>query len=82
MKDCCSGVNLPSELLQDVIHLIHHLLANGPSRLNRLETLQELKGSISTAQFPEYTKPEVAQQSAMTTKMHSCFKSADKQQSV
>ena len=48
MEDCCGGVNLPPELLQDIIHFIHHLLANSAPGLDRLETLQKLKSSIST----------------------------------
>ena len=52
VENCCSGVNLPSELLQDVIHLVHHLLSDSTSGLDRLEALQQLKCRISTAQLP------------------------------
>lgn len=52
MEDCCSGVDLPPELLQNVIHLVHHLLPDSPPGLDGLEALQQLKGSISAAQLP------------------------------
>lgn len=52
VEDCCSSVDLPSELLQDVIHLVHHLLPDSSPGLDGLEALQERKGSISAAQFP------------------------------
>ena len=51
VEDGCGSVNLPPELLQDVIHLVHHLLADSPSGLDGLEALQKFKSSISTAQF-------------------------------
>ena len=34
VEDGCSGINLAAELLQNVIHLVHHLLANGSSGLD------------------------------------------------
>lgn len=51
VEDGCGSVDLPPKLLQDVIHLVHHLLADSPSGLDGLEALQKFKSSISTAQF-------------------------------
>ena len=39
VEDCCGGINLPPELLQNVIHLVHHLLPNGAPGLDGLEAL-------------------------------------------
>ena len=52
MEDGCGSVNLPSELLKNVIHLVHHLLPDCTPGLDRLEALQQLKGSISATQLP------------------------------
>ena len=52
VEDCCGGINLPPELLQNVIHLVHHLLPDSAPGLDGLEALQQLKGSISAAQLP------------------------------
>ena len=52
VEDCCCCVDLPPELLQDVIHLIHHLLPDSASRLDGFEAVQQLKCSISTSQLP------------------------------
>jgi len=54
VEDCCGGVNLPPELLQNVIHFVHHLLADGASRLDGLKAFQKFKGSVSTAQLPAH----------------------------
>ena len=56
MKDCCGSVNLPPELLQNVIHFVHHLLADGASGLDGLEAFQKLKGSVGTAQLPAHVQ--------------------------
>lgn len=52
VKDCCSGVDLPPELQQNVIHLVHHLLPDSPPGFDGLEALQQLECSISAAQLP------------------------------
>ena len=54
VEDCCGSINLPPELLQNVIHFVHHLLADGASGLDGLEALQKLKGSVSAAQLPAH----------------------------
>lgn len=57
VEDCCGGINLPPELQQNVVHLVHHLLPDSAPGLDRLEALQQLKGSVSAAQLPSrYTK--------------------------
>lgn len=57
VKDCCGGINLPPELLQNVIHLVHHLLPDSTPGLDGLEALKQLKSSISAAQLPSmYTE--------------------------
>lgn len=52
LKDLHSCVNLTTELLQDVIQFVHHLLLNGTLGLDRLEVLQQLKCSLGTPQLP------------------------------
>lgn len=54
VEDCCGRVNLSPKLLQNVIHFVHHLLADGASGLDGLEALQKFKGSVSTAQLPAH----------------------------
>ena len=61
MENSCGGINFPPELLQNVVHLVHHLLPDGSPRLDRLEAVQQFKGSISTAQLPSrYTRRTLA----------------------
>jgi len=62
MKDCCGSVNLPPKLLQNVIHFVHHLLADGASRLDGLEAFQKLKSSVGTAQLPAHVQRPMSEQ--------------------
>ena len=74
VEDCCGGVDLPPELLQDIIHLVHHLLADCPSGLDGLEALQKFKSSISTAQFPASQQGRAVRSRAaslLATSLHS-----------
>ena len=52
VEDCCCCIDLPPELLQDVVHLVHHLLPDSASRLDGFEAFQQLKCSVSTPQLP------------------------------
>lgn len=62
MEDCCGGVNLPPELLQNVVHFVHHLLADGASGLDGLKAFQKLKGCVGTAQLPAHVQRLISEQ--------------------
>ena len=69
VKDCCGGVNLPPKLLQNVIHLIHHLLPDGTPGLDGFEALEQLESSIGATQLPSMCKSSMSQHVDFTSRL-------------